>query len=156
MRKSHFAAENYIASLNTMKSGMQWKGKPFSKKEILECLRNCGLPSNGTFWMAFRKSGVIQEVSKGSYMFSSKEPIHVSVLARIYKSYQDLTKAYSDNKKQKEPSEKVETPEVVVKQPAQEVDAKEKLEATEQFAIDLLRDLGYLILAPVGTLYARV
>jgi hypothetical protein len=156
MRKSHFVAEDFIAGLNTVKSGLQWKGVPFSKKEILTCLKNCGLPSNSTFWMAFRASGVVQEVSKGSYMFSSKEPIHVSVLARIYKQYQKLVRTYSDNQKQKKQSEKVEIPEVLEEEPIQENHAKEELDATEQFAIDLLKDLGYLVLAPMGTLYARV
>jgi hypothetical protein len=140
-----FIAENYIASLNTIKQSLQLQGDiPFSKERILKCLENCGLPSNATFWTAFRNSGVIQQTSRGMYKFYNREPIHVDTLKKIYRSYQNLINKYCNKKNKTAPLEETVSVEEL------------SIETDEQRAIKLLKNLGYVIFAPIGVLYSKV
>lgn len=128
MSRKSFNPHDCIAALNTVKTAMQLEGKPFTKDKILTNLKNCGLPTNTKFWSTFRKSGLLQEVSKGQFMWMHQEPIFEGELAKIKTKYQDLR-----YKKPKEAS--------TINEPTKDV-------PDIQSAIDLLKENGYLIFAP--------
>lgn len=151
MSKRSFNPQECIAPLNNIKKAMQLTGRPFSKETMLNSLKGCGLPINTNFWSVFRKSGILQEVSKGQFMFASKDPIFVSELIKIQKKYQELSHRYKNNSAQKQdtpkPEEKEET--------QHELPENDPLALT-QFAIDLLKEQGYLIFAPTCIEYTQV
>lgn len=141
MSKKSFDPHNCIAALNTVKRAMQLTGKPFSKEKMVSNLKNCGLPTSNEFWSAFRNSGVIQEVAKGQFMFTSKEPIFEGELVNIKVKYQELRSKYQ--KKSVKPESVVKSePEII---PIVKNDSK------IQEAINLLKNHGYLIFAPTYT-----
>lgn len=135
-----FDPYNCIEALNNVKRAMQLTERPFTKESMIKSLKGCGLPTNPRFWSVFRKSGIIQEVSKGKFMFSSKEPIYVGTLIKIKSLYKETR-----SKKNKEIVPTVE-PEVIV--------PKEETEI--QKAITLLKENGYLIYAPKSIEYTLV
>lgn len=96
-------------------------------------------------------SKVPQEVSKGQFMFTSKDPIFVGELAKIQRKYQELSRRYRNNGVQKQdtpkPEEKEET--------GHEFPENDPLALT-QFAIDLLKEQGYLIFAPTCIEYTQM
>lgn len=151
MSKKSFNPQDCISPLNTIKQGMQMTGRPFSKEAMLKSLKGCGLPTNASFWSIFRKSGILQEVSKGQFMFTSKDPIFVGELAKIQRKYQELSRRYRNNGVQKQdtpkPEEKEET--------GHEFPENDPLALT-QFAIDLLKEQGYLIFAPTCIEYTQM
>lgn len=151
MSKRSFNPQECISQLNNIKKAMQLTGRPFSKESMLNSLRSCGLPTNNNFWSMFRKSGILQEVSKGQFMFASKDPIFVDELIKIQKKYQELSRRYKNNSAQKrdtpKPEEKEET--------QHELPENDPLALT-QFAIDLLKEQGYLIFAPTYIEYTQV
>lgn len=107
MRKNAFIPADHIAALNTVKSALVIKNMPFTKETLLEGLRNCGIPANSIFWNVLNSENIIARVSKNTFAFTSKEPIHVSVLARLYKKYQEIKKKYyTKSQKQEKPIEK--------------------------------------------------
>lgn len=125
-------------------------GRPFSKESMLNSLKGCGLPTNSTFWSVFRNSGIIQEVSKGQFMFASKDPIYVGTLNSIKRKYQELARRYNQSNK----PPKAEEPK---KEPApKEALPENDPMAMTQFAIDLLKEQGYQIFAPVGVVYQQL
>lgn len=126
---------------------MQLTSRPFNKETMLNSLKGCGLPTNTTFWSAFRKSGIIQEVSKGQFMFTSKNPIFVGELIKIQGKYQELSRRYKNNSVQKQDTPKPET--------QNELPENDPLALT-QFAIDFLKEQGYLIFAPTCIEYTQV
>lgn len=147
MKKS-FNPEDCIAALNNLKKGYKMRNLPFSGKQLRSGLHNCGLPSSNTFFKAFKDSGIIQEVSRGKYMFSDDKPIHVSRLSTIQRKYLELGRQYSKRFQQKSKIKpNTELTEVLT------CPIEEDPKALIQFAIDLLKDQGYQILAPVGIIY---
>ncbi len=151
MSKRSFNPQECIAPLNNIKKAMQLTGSPFSKEAMLNSLKGCGLPTNSHFWSVFRKSGILQEVSKGQFMFTSKDPIFVGELIKIQKKYQELSRRYRDNSAQKQ-----DTPKPEVKEEAQHEPPENDPLALTQFAIDLLKEQGYLIFAPTSIEYTQV
>lgn len=147
MSKRSFNPQECLAPLNNIKKAMQLTGRPFSKETMLNSLKGCGLPINTNFWSVFRKSGILQEVSKGQFMFVSKDPIFVGELIEIQKKYQELSHRYKNNSAQKRDTPKEET--------QHELPENEPLALT-QFAIDLLEEQGYLIFAPTCIEYTQV
>ena len=139
MGKHSFNPHDCIAKLNNIKRAMQMAERPFSKESILKQLKSCGLPTNARFWSVFRKSGILQETSKGYFMFASKEPIFVGELTRIKAKYRELTK-------------KAEVlPEICEEKPIKNIE-----ESEIQLAINLLKGKGYLVLAPTGIVYTPI
>lgn len=147
MSKRSFNPEQCIGPLNNIKRGLQMTERPFTKETMLNSLKGCGLPTNSTFWSVFRNSGVIQEVSKGKFMFTSKDPIYVGTLNTIKTKYKELARRYNSNKKPEVPESKEE--------PKDELPENDPLTLT-QFAIDLLKEQGYQIFAPVGVVYQQL
>lgn len=143
MSKRSFIPFDCIAALNTIKQGLQMKETPFSKETILTGLKNCNLPTNQVFWKVFRNSGLLQEVSKGKFMFTSKNPIHVSFLSDIKTEYQKLLHKRNQKKEVQEnkDAQTVELP-------------KEESQITS--AINLLKKNGYKILVPIATVYKEI
>lgn len=152
MSKKAFNPQECIAPLNTIKQAMQMTNKPFDKKSILNSLKGCGLPTNSRFWSVFRDSGVLQEVSKGLFMFSSKEPIFVGTLNRIKEKYLELSHRYRSNSRLK----KTKPLEVQKKEGTQYTLLDDNLSAQIQSAIDLLKENGYLIFVPTCVEYTQV
>lgn len=151
MSKRSFNPQECIGPLNNIKKAMQLIGKPFSKESILNNLKSCGLPINSNFWSVFRNSGILQEISKGQFMFTSKDPIFVGELIKIQRKYQELLRRYKDNSAQKQATPK----------PEEKEETKHKLPkndplALTQFAIDILKEQGYLIFAPTCIEYTQV
>ena len=130
MSRKLFDPNDCIGALNSIKTALQAREIPFSKECILKNLKGCRLPTNSNFWKVFRESGILQETSKGMYMFTSKEPIHVKDLTQIKQKYQAIIKKYQP-----------ETAKPVAK-PVD--DLSDKIE----FAINFLKEQGYLVLAP--------
>ena len=143
--KNCFDPAKCIEALNNIKSVLQLRERPIPKSEMLKNLASCGLPTNATFWSVFRNSVIIQEVSKGMYMFRGKEPIHISALETVKRKYQEYHRKY--NKK-------------VIKPEVQEVipekDIPNDKEETVKMAIKLLKEQGYVILKPVGVIYSEL
>ena len=130
--------------MNNIKSVLQLRERPIAKSEMLKNLAQCGLPTNSTFWTVFRNSIIIEEVSKGMYKFKGKEPIHISALETIKRKYQEYHRKYNQK---------------VIKPEVQEVlpkDNAEKKNATIQSAINLLKEQGYVIFAPIGIMYSKL
>lgn len=151
MSKRSFNPQECIGPLNNIKRAMQLTGKPFSKESMLNSLKGCGLPISANFWSVFRKSGILQEVSKGQFMFASKDPIFVGELIKIQRKYQELSRRYKDNSAQKQATPKSEEKE----ETKHELPENDPLALT-QFAIDLLKEQGYLIFAPTCIEYTQV
>ena len=142
MSKKSFNPFDCIGPLNTAKQGIQMAERTFSKESILITLKGCGLPTNSTFWSIFRNSGILQEVSKGKFMFASKEPIYVGMLIKIQNKYRELMRHYKNN------SSKV--PDTIC-----EKDSPKNNISIEE-AIKLLKEQGYRILAPIDVVYKEV
>ena len=142
MSKKSFNPFDCIGPLNTAKQGIQIAERPFSKESMLTTLKGCGLPTNSTFWSIFRNSGILQEVSKGKFMFASKEPIYVGTLIKIQNKYRELMRHYKNN------SSKV--PDTICEKdfPKNNISIEE--------AIKLLKEQGYRILAPIDVVYKEV
>ena len=142
MSKKSFNPFDCIGPLNTAKQGIQMAERTFSKESILITLKGCGLPTNSTFWSIFRNSGILQEVSKGKFMFASKEPIYVGMLIKIQNKYRELMRHYKNN------SSKV--PDTICEKdfPKNNISIEE--------AIKLLKEQGYRILAPIDVVYKEV
>ena len=142
MSKKSFNPFDCIVPLNTAKQGIQMTEHPFSKESMLTTLKGCGLPTNSTFWSVFRNSGVLQEVSKGKFMFASKEPIYVGTLIKMQNKYRELMRHYKNN------SSKV--PDTICEKdfPKNNISIEE--------AIKLLKEQGYRILAPIDVVYKEV
>lgn len=147
MSKQSFDPKECINALNGLKRGLQWKNRPIDRETLLNSLKSCGLPYNNNFWMAFRKSGIVKEVSKGQYLFTSKDDISVDTLYKIKSMYQDITRSY---KKSKEKPVHEEAGELTDELP------EDDPVAMTQFAIDLLKEQGYRIMKPVGVVYEQV
>lgn len=126
--------------------------RPFTKETMLTSLKGCGLPVNSTFWSIFRNSGIIQEVSKGKYMFTSKDPIYVGVLKAIKTKYLELKHKYYKVHEEKKAS--MEVAEAQSEIPEDSVETA--IESEIQAAIELLKKEGYQILAPIGVIYQRL
>lgn len=142
MRKNAFNAEERIAAINKFRVKMN--GKSFTKEQILNMFKENRIPSNKNFWGIFYKSGIIKKVSKNQYVFTSDKPIYYGHLESIYNRYNSLLKKYKAKKPvEAEKVELIETPE-------------KELEAAKAFAIDLLKELGYKIFAPIGVVYKSV
>ena len=132
MSRKSFDPRECIEALNTIKSGIQMTEKPVTKEYLIDSFKNCGLPCNAVFWSVFKNSGILQEVSKGRFMFASKNPIYIERLANIQRKYIEIKRQY------RKVPEVVESP--VEVDPIQE-------------AIALLKSHGYQVLVPVDTLY---
>lgn len=148
MRKNAFNAKERIPAINKFRIAMN--GKPFTKEQLLNMFKENNIPSNSTFWSVFRKSGIIKEVAKGQYVFASDKPIFYGSLEKVYRQYNSLLKKYKAQKPQKPVSE----PEN--EEAEGTISPEEELAAMESFAIDLLKELGYKVLAPVGIVYQPV
>ena len=148
MRKNAFNAKERIPAINKFRTAMN--GNPFTKEQLLNMFKENNIPSNSTFWSIFRKSGIIKEVTKGQYVFTSNKPIFYGSLERIYRQYNSLLKKYKAQKPKEENNE-----------PNKEdieytVSPEEKFAVMEAFAIDFLKELGYKILVPVATIYQPI
>ena len=117
-----------IKPLNNIKRALLLREGPFSRESIVLSLKNCGLPTNGVFWRVFKNS-ILQEVSKGQFMFVDTNPIFVGVLNKIKADYNNIIRQYTNAK------------EVKVIKPEHKVDKV-------QDAINLLKSKGYLVYAP--------
>lgn len=153
MRKS-FKPEDCIAALNNLKKGLQMRGLPFTSEQLRNSLRGCGLPTNNNFFAVFKASGIVQEVSKGKYMFADDKPIYVGTLHAIKRKYGELCRKYMDNHKKKVAEKADAIAEEVKESKPQLPDNDPK--ALTQFAIDLLKEQGYEIFAPVGIVYKKL
>lgn len=148
MGKNAFNAKERIPAINKFR--IATNGKPFTKEQLLNMFKENNIPSNSTFWSVFRKSGIIKEVAKGQYVFTSDRPIFYGTLEKIYLQHNSLLKKYKAQKP-KEENNKPNREEV-----KDTVSPEEELTAMEAFAIDFLKELGYKILAPVGIVYQPI
>ena len=151
MSRKSFNPHDCIAALNTVKTAMQLEGKPFTKEKILTNLKNCGIPTSNEFWSAFRKSGLLQEVSRGQFMWMHQEPIFEGELAKIKAKCRELRNKYKKNIPKNTAASTLPTHEEA-KNDLPENDPK----AMTQFAIDFLKEQGYLIFAPTCIKYTQV
>lgn len=145
MRKNAFNAEERIHAINTFRIAMN--GKTFTKEQILTMFKENKIPANPNFWSVFRKSGIIEEVSRGQFTFASDKPIYYGVLEKIYRQYHAIMKKYKAQKPVSEPENE---------EAEDTISPEEELAAMESFAIDFLKELGYKILAPVGIVYQPI
>ena len=143
MRKNAFNAEERIRAINTFRIAMN--GKTFTKEQILTMFKENKIPANSNFWSVFRKSGIIKEVSKGQVTFASDKPIYYWVLEKIYRQYHTIVKKPQKSASEPENEEAEDT-----------ISPEEELAAMESFAVDLLKELGYKVLAPVGIVYQPI
>lgn len=120
-----------IKPLNNIKRALLLREGPFSRESMVLSLKNCGLPTNSVFWRIF-KSSILQEVSKGQFMFIDTNPIFVGVLNKIKSDYNRIIQQYTKGKKSEE---------VRVIEPEHKVDEV-------QDAINLLKSKGYLVYVP--------
>ena len=145
MRKNAFNAKERIPAINKFRIAMN--GKPFTKEQILTMFKENNIPANSNFWAVFRKSGIIKEVSKGQFVFESDKPIFYGDLEKVYRQYHAIVKKYKTQKQDTKP-ENEETEDTI--------SPEEELAAIEAFAVDLLKEMGYKILAPVGIVYQPI
>lgn len=138
MSRKCFDPKECISPLNTVKQSLQLRNCPFSREAILSAMKQCGLPTNNKFWKVFRESGIIQEVSKGQFAFTSKEPIFWAKLQEVKVKYQKLLRQYADKTKERAKTPKEET--------------QKSSKDMEQLAIELLKKKGYRIFKPIGIL----
>ena len=141
-----FKPEECIAPLNTLKEGYQIRGGHITKKEILTGLHNCGLPTNGYFWSAFRKHGIVQEISRGKYVFVGKDPIYIGKLRAIQNTYRQTYTTYQRNYVRKSSSEI--SPETISESVPELISStcrRIKPQITEEQAIQFLKEKGYKI-----------
>lgn len=145
MRKNAFNAKERIPAINKFRIAMN--GKPFTKEQILTMFKENNIPANSNFWAMFRKSGIIKEVSKSQFVFASDKPIFYGDLEKVYRQYHAIVKKYKTQKSGAKP-ENEETEDTI--------SPEEELAVIEAFAIDLLKEMGYKILAPVGIVYQPI
>ena len=146
MSKKSFIPSDCIGPLNTAKQGIQMTERPFSKESMLTTLKGCGLPTNSAFWSIFRNSGILQEVSKGKFMFASKEPIYIGMLIKIQNKYRELMRHYKNS------SKSPRVPDTI----CEEDSPKDSTQTTVEEAIKLLKEQGYRIFAPIDIVYKEV
>lgn len=144
MRKNAFNAKERISAINKFRIAMS--GKPFTKEQLLEVFKESHIPTNKSFWAEFRKSGIIKEIGKNQYVFASDQPVFYEDLGKVYQRY------HSKTRRRKKP----EAPVQEQQDDNLEEDAEEAFVALQAFAIDFLKELGYKIFAPAGTVYHEV
>jgi hypothetical protein len=149
MRSKDFKPEEHIADLNNLKRNLMCLNRPFSRSLFISGLKGIGLPDNDVFWMAVKRSGIVQQLSRGCYIFKNDKPIHISVLAKIHKDYRKIVCDYSKTYREKHSSKEVEKP----------VEAHVQLEPvhelTEENAVKLLKELGYIIYKPEVAIFYK-
>lgn len=133
MSKKSFNCHKCIGPLNEAKRQLQNTNLPFTSKQLIDKFKQCGLPVNRNFWVAFNRSGLLQETSHGKYMFTSQDPIYEGKLAKIQEEYLRYSKKHRALP--------------AVSRPATE---PKQLEET---AIAFLKERGYIILAPKALIY---
>lgn len=124
MRANSFQAIEHIKGLNLLQQRLN---KPITAEKFRAELKKIGIPSNYIFWLEFKRTGLVMEITKGAYIFANSTPIHHTMLQNIYKKYQEKLSRYSN------PQEG-------------------KIEA----AIKLLKENGFEILIPRGELYQKI
>lgn len=145
MRKNAFNAKERIPAINKFRIAMN--SKPFTKEQILTMFKENNIPANSNFWAVFRKSGIIKEVSRGQFVFTSDKPVFYGDLEKVYCQYHAIVKKYKAQKPVPEPEN--EEAEGIIS-------PEEELTVMESFAIDFLKELGYKILAPVSIVYRTI
>lgn len=56
----------------------------FTKEDILDWFKECGLPMNQYFWMEFRDYGILIQLDRNKYVFANKNPIFWEVFKQIH------------------------------------------------------------------------
>lgn len=148
MRKNAFNSKDHIPAINRFRIAMN--GAKFTKEQLIAVFKESGIPTNGSFWSAFRKSGIIKQVGKNEFVFSSSQPVYHGDLNKVYRQYHATVKNYRKNTHKPAPEPRPKQEE------EQKPNPEEELLAMESFAIDFLKDLGYKILAPVGIVYQSI
>lgn len=153
MSRKSFVPHDCIAALNNIKKGFEMRGLPFTIKQLRESLKGCGLPYNNNFLKVFKESGILKDAGRGKYLFSDDKPIYVGTLQTIKHKYSELRRKYSEIRRQKAKEDTPPEPEEKANEfPLPEDDPN----AMIQFAIDLLKEQGYQIFAPVATIYKKL
>ena len=110
MRKNAFVAKDHIKAINLFRIALN--GDSFTKKELQVTLKDGGIPSNEVFISALRRSPVLTQVGKDRFKFASNQPVYWGVLERVYKNYQQKTRAYNQAYREKKRLVKVTNAEV--------------------------------------------
>lgn len=94
-----FVAKDHIAALNIFKNALN--GSEFTESQLIDGLKQCGIPSNEVFRSELKKSAVLKVIAKDKYVFASKDPIYFGVLHNIYLGYHQRVRQYSISHKEK-------------------------------------------------------
>lgn len=152
--RKKFNSEKYIADFNNIKQALIATDEAFTREDLLNCLKNIGLPSSNTFVGGIVESGIIVRIGRNRYAFPDKKPVHKDLLAKAYEIYQNNNKKYRSNRKTSAEPQELPVEELPKEEPEEVPNSTP--EATIQFAIDLLKENGYLIYRPAYMVYEAI
>ena len=134
-----FKAKEHIKMLNMLKTQTLEQSLLLTDRDFKEALKECGIPSNDLFWIEFKRSGLIQEVSANVFQWNGPNlPIHFKILQNIYEKYRTRLVKYQTTYKEKKA-----------------LGITFKREDIKK-AINLLKENGFEIYAPKGNLYQKL
>lgn len=125
MARRTFDFQESAKRLNLIRISQEMTTLPFTKEDILNWIEVCGLPKNQYFYSTLKRYNFFIEVERGKFRFKPNTPISYKVLVQVHE------RSSLHVKKLREP-----------KQP-------EKVELTEESAIEYLKKKGYKIFKEV-------
>lgn len=137
MRKNAFVAKEHIASFNEVRVILTSLKTPFPERILKELLKEHNLISNPLFIGELRKSGVLK-VERKMLKFAEDKPIHYNKLQEVYSRYQKKVNEYSRKSRDKKSLARISEDKEI------------------RAAIDFLKDRGFEIYVPTGTLYSKI
>ncbi len=136
MRKNTFKAKEHIKGLNNLRIQLLL---PITDVEFRNKLRDLGIPGNSLFFSELRRAGIVKRTEENTFIFTNPDiPIHYLALQSVYDSYKNREKEYSKNYTEKRKARKKQNNERISE------------------AVKLLKENGYEIYIPVGTLFQKL
>lgn len=136
MRNNVFKARDHIKGLNNLRIQLLL---PITDVEFRNRLKELGIPSNSLFFSELRRAGIVKRNEDNSFSFAKPDtPIHYMALQSVYDSYKKREKEYSTTYNKKKNQKKIEQAERISE------------------AVKLLKENGYEIYVPVGTLFQKL
>lgn len=129
-----FEAINHIKDFNELKNALQ--KEEFTRDFFRSELKKLDIPCSNIFWSSLVKMHIIKRISKKTFGFTDSNPIYFERLDNAYKEYHRRRTRYVNTS-------------VATK-------TRKKEEAIISEAVQLLKDRGYQIYAPVGELYSML
>lgn len=129
-----FVAMEHIKDFNNVKISLLYLS--FTEDKLRKKLKENGIISGKMFISELIKYGILTKDYLGSLHFADSKPVHYTSLHEVYLNYLETTAKYERNRRSKQ--------------------SKDFRDSEINAAIQLLKQAGYEVFAPVGDLYSKM